>query len=260
VAPAQLQPEQAGGEALAVGGVGPAAAHRLHHPVVRPGEPAPDRLHHVVGVPHHRGEQDLDAGPHLLLLGGLHRPQERLGVAEHALEGAGVVEVELAEAGLHRVGVDLEAADVVLEEGDEPGPHVGPSQHRVLGDLAHAHEHAQIVGLEAPLAGEGVDVGRHHQQLVSGAAGQGQVVLAEAVAGQVPEHHPGLEAQQHRPQELAQVAQELGAGVGALGRLVAVEGGGQLLQQRPVGLQAVQRPVAPAHGQDRQDPSGYGRG
>ena len=51
---------------------------------------------------------------------------------------------------------------------------MGYAQHRVVGDLVQADPQAQVVGRQAPLAAEGVEVGDQDEQLVGGAAGNGR--------------------------------------------------------------------------------------
>ena len=51
---------------------------------------------------------------------------------------------------------------------------MGHAQHRVVGDLVQADPQAQVVGRQAPLAAEGVEVGDQDEQLVGGGAGMGR--------------------------------------------------------------------------------------
>ena len=128
----------------------------------------------------------------------------------------------------------------------------------VVGDLLEAHVEPEVVGDEAPLLGEVVEVGRDAEQLVGREPGEGQVVLAQGPTGQVAEHEARLHAEQDGTEHLAEVAEQLGGGVGRVVVVVARrrQGHGEALQERPVGLQAVQGPVAPGHGQDAEHAAG----
>ena len=186
-------------------------------------------------------------------------PSSICGIAEERLQAVHrrrVGHVDVAEAVLEGGGVGLEAGDVAAEQVVEAAPHVGDAQHGVDGDLLEADPEAQVVGGDAPLAAELVEVGRHDHQLVGGRAGDGQVVLAERAAGEVADHGAGGHAQHHRPDHLQQRAHEPER-VGGVGRDrrrrlagVVAEGAGEALEERSPGVEGGVGPLAAG---DRHD-------
>ena len=57
-------------------------------------------------------------------------------------------------------------ATYAREEVVEPGSHVGHAEHRVVGDLVDADPQPEVVGAQAPLLAELVEVRHDEQQLV----------------------------------------------------------------------------------------------
>ena len=153
-------------------------------------------------------------------------------------------------------------SDVVVDQGLQPGPDVGPAQHRVTGDLLQEDPQAEVVVGDRPVGGESGDVGRHQEELVGRPPGQGQVVLAQGLAAQVADHVARLHAQQHRSDDPPEVAQQLGGGVGAgaLGLARGRHRGGQPLQVGPPRLEGLQRPVGAGGGGGAEQPAGDGGG
>ena len=206
---AQLQPEEALDEPVAVGRLDPPPAHGFAEHPVRSDQRAADRVHDVVdeALEHHR--QRLDAGEQLLLRRRLQRAEQHLGVGERRLHALGVGGVEPAHHPFERARVDLEGRHVVGDQSFEPGADVGPAEHGMMGDLVQADPEPEVVGRQAPLLGERVEVGRHDEQLVGRRAGDRQVVLAEGAPAEVPEHRARLQPEQHRADHAPEVAEQL---------------------------------------------------
>jgi hypothetical protein len=110
----------------------------------------------------HRGER-LDPAEGLLLARRPDGAQQGLRVAEDSLEAGDIGGVDVAQAGFEGGGVDLEPADVLVDQILEAGPDVGAAEDGVVGDLVQADPQSQVVGGQAPLSGEGVEVGRHDE-------------------------------------------------------------------------------------------------
>ena len=126
---------------------------------------------------------------------------------------------------------------------------MGDAEHGVVGDLVQADPQPQVVGRQAPLVAERVDVGGDEHELVAGRAGDGQVVLAEAAPGEVADHRAGGHAEHHRRHGIGIVGphgvHRVGLGSRVADRVAgaAFVGGGpgardrrDLLEERPVGV------------------------
>ena len=156
----------------------------------------------------------LDVGEQLLLRGRLQRAEQHLGVGERRLHALGIGGIEASHHPFERARVDLEGRHVLRDQPLEPGADVGPGEHGVMGDLVQADPEAEVVGRQAPLVGEHVEVGRHDEQLVGRRSGDRQVVLAEGAPAEVAEHGPRLQPEQHGTDHPPEVAEQLvGGGV-----------------------------------------------
>ena len=135
-------------------------------------------------------------------------------------------------------------------------------QHGVVHQLVKEDPQPQVLLGQAPLAPEGVEVGGDDDQLVGERAGEGHVVLPEGSLCHVPHHQPRLHAEEHGPEQLADAAEELGAGVGLDALLFAAgqrQGRRQAFEQGSVGLQPSLRPFSTTHGPHLQHASGRRR-
>ena len=98
----------------------------------------------------------------------------------------------------------LEGRAVVSERPGVPGeevgqrcPEVGDAEHRVVGDLVEAYPEPEVLGRQAPVGGERLDIGDDDQQIVA-VARDGQVVRAEATKRQPADHRAGCDTGHHR--------------------------------------------------------------
>ena len=103
----ELQPDEPLDEALGLAALDAVALDRLVDLVVGRDEPAPDPPEHVVGVALEHRREHPEAAEHLALAVGLHRAEELVGPLRERLQRLGVHRVEVAEAGLEDVGVEL---------------------------------------------------------------------------------------------------------------------------------------------------------
>ena len=117
----ELQAEEALGEAGALGRLHPPPAEGLGDPPVGAHQPVADGVEDVVDVAGDGRQQGLDATGHLPLGGRLDDAEQRLR-AEGLGEGGRVGGVDVGEAALEGVGVDVELADVVVDQRPPAGP------------------------------------------------------------------------------------------------------------------------------------------
>ena len=103
--------------------------------------------------------------------------QHGLGILEARFQRLEIGGVERAELGFEGGRIRPEAAHVGDQELLQTGPHVGPAEDRVVGQLAERDPQQQVVERQAPVLGEGLEVGRDDDELVRRGAGDGQVVL-----------------------------------------------------------------------------------
>ena len=140
---------------------------------------------------------------------------------------AGVEVAEVAESGLEQRWVEVVRAHVVAREAHEPLAH---PRHRARGRVHHLVDgevEAQVGAGEAPRGLEVVDVARDEAEVGLVGGRQREVVAAERVVREVPDHRAGLESEQHRRQH----RQQAGDGVGAA-ELAGVDAGLDLLLER----------------------------
>ena len=188
------------------------APQRFGDHAVRTDEAVADRVHHVVDVADHDGDDGLELWEQLALCRRLHRAEQHLRIAEQLgqlVQRVGIGHVELTESSLECVRVRLEARHVALEQRLEPRPHVRHRQHGVPRHLVHAHPQAQVVLRQAPLFAELVDVAEQDHQVVTRRPRDREVVLAERTAREMAEQRADRHAQHHGTEGLHDAAEHL---------------------------------------------------
>ena len=175
----ELEAEEALDEAVGVGGLDPAAPHGFGDHAVAADEAAADAVHHVVDVAVDDHDERVDAGQQ-----GLAGPAT--GMAPSSTSGSDrncwnpcmlvdAADLHVGEPPLERVGVGLEAGGERRASGPRaPGPHVGQAEHGVVGELVEADPEPEVVGVEAPVGAEGVEVAGTSTSSPSSARGIGR--------------------------------------------------------------------------------------
>ena len=135
------------------------------------------------------------------------------------------------------------------EQRLQPGAHVGSGEDGVRGEVARRQPHRDVVEVEAPVRGEPGEIGRDDDDLVARHARQGKLVLPERATGEVADQGADLERDHRRGHRRSPFLQERGEsqlGVGLGRRRLGGGGGtdrrGELLDERPPGVEAAPRP------------------
>jgi hypothetical protein len=183
----------------------------------------PTGVDHPVDVADDDVDDRPEPRPEGELGGGQDGAEEGGRVPERLLQARQVGGVHAADALLERGGVDRERADVVEHQPLERRSDVGHAEDGVGRQLRQAQPEPQVLGREAPLVAEGLDVGADDDELVGDGAGERQVVLAERPGGELADHGARLHAEQHRPHHREQPAEQLGGRV-AVGLVAGVGG------------------------------------
>jgi hypothetical protein len=142
----------------------------------------------------------------LSLFGRLHGAEENGGITEqllHRLHRVAFVGVERRQLLGDGLGIGAERADVFPNQRGERLAKTADREQRVSREFLSKHPHPHLVGGDAPLLGEPIDVAGQHAD-AGVLAGDGQVVLPEHLSGHATDHRADGHAHHRRRHHLAE--------------------------------------------------------